>query len=61
MQNDIPIMKTIREIAKMGVLPEHAIRTLVREGRIPYIKVGNKALVNFTALCEQLSKPLINT
>ena len=52
---DIPQMLTIRETAKTGILPEHALRVLIRENKIPYILVGNKALINFNALCERLS------
>ena len=51
-------MKTIRETAATGVMSEHALRELVRNNRIAYITVGkNKALINFSALCEQLQKP----
>jgi hypothetical protein len=54
----IPIMKTIRETASTGILPEHAIRRLVKDKKIAYITVGkSKVLVNFSALCEQLQKP----
>jgi excisionase family DNA binding protein len=56
MQNNIPNMLTIREVAATGILPEHAVRTLVREKRVPFVMIGTKALVNFTALCEQLSR-----
>lgn len=58
MLDNKPVMKTIREIASMGVMPEHALRSLVKNNKIAYITVGkNKVLVNYTALCEQLSKP----
>ena len=50
-------MKTIRETAKMGFLPEHGIRQLVKDGKIAYIKTGTRVLVNVTALLEQLQKP----
>jgi hypothetical protein len=54
----MPVMKTIREIAAMGVMPEHALRSLVKKNKVAYIVVGkSKVLVNYTALCEQLSKP----
>ena len=56
MDEKIPKMMTIKECAKTGILPEFAIRRLVKENKIPHIMTGNKALINFTALCEQLSK-----
>ena len=50
-----PNMMTIREIAKTGLLPEHALRLLLKSGRLPAIYVGKKALINYDKLCEQLS------
>lgn len=49
-----PRMMTIRQIAKTGVLPENAIRQMVRNGTIPYIKCGNKALINYDKLIKML-------
>ena len=50
----LPRMMTIREIAKTGLLPEHALRVLVKSGQVPHIMVGNKALVNLDRLIEIL-------
>lgn len=50
----IPKMMTIRQVAATGILPEHAIRQMVKTGTCPHIRVGAKALVNFTALVEML-------
>lgn len=55
MQNNIPKMLTIRQTADTGILPEHALRRMVKEKRIPHIMVGTKALINFNLLCEQLN------
>ena len=49
-----PTMMTIREIARTGLLSEHALRLLLKEGKLPAIYVGNKALVNYDKLCEHL-------
>ena len=49
-----PTMMTIREIAKTGLLSEHALRLLLKEGKLPAIYVGNIALINYDKLCEQL-------
>lgn len=51
-----PTMMTIREIARTGLLSEHALRLLLKEGKLPAIYVGNKALVNYDKLCEQASQ-----
>lgn len=55
MLNNIPKMLTIRQTAETGILPEHALRKMVKENRVPHIMVGSKALINFNLLCEQLN------
>lgn len=55
MENKKPTMLTIREIARTGLLPEHALRLLLKDGKLPVIFVGKKALINFDRLCEQLT------
>ena len=49
-----PKMMSIREIAATGLLPEHALRTMLREGKLRVIYIGRKALVNYDKLCQQL-------
>lgn len=51
---NLPKMMTIREVAKTGLLPEHALRLMWKQGKLPGITVGNKALINFDALVDQL-------
>ena len=55
MENKKPTMLTIREIARTGILSEHALRLLLKAGKLPAIHVGKKALINYDKLCEQLS------
>lgn len=55
MSDSIPKMITIRQVADTGIMPEHAIRVLVKDNKIPHIKVGNKVLINFTLLCQNLN------
>ena len=50
-----PHMMTIRQVAATGLLPENALRTLEKQGRLPSIKVGNVVYVNFDLLCEQFN------
>ena len=49
-----PQMMTIREIAKTGLLSEHALRLLLKEGKLPAIYVGNNALINYDRLRAEL-------
>lgn len=56
-----PQMLTIRETAKTGILPENALRTLVKQNKIPGIYVGTKFLVNYTKLCDWLNDPANRT
>lgn len=55
-QNKKPTMLTVREIAKTGILPEHAIRLLLKAGKLPAIFVGKKAYINYEKMCEQLDE-----
>ena len=54
--NTLPRMRTIREAAREVGIPEHALRVLVKEGRIVHIKVGCKALINMECLIQYLNK-----
>lgn len=55
MDENKPKMLTIRETARTGILPEHALRRLLKTGKLPAIYVGNRALINYDKLCDQLS------
>ncbi len=50
----VPTMLTVRQTAKTGILPEHAIRLLLKDGQLPAIYVGKKAFINFEKLLELL-------
>ena len=49
-----PRMMTIRQVAATGILPENAIRTLSRQGKLPAIKVGNTSYINYDLFCLML-------
>lgn len=49
-----PRMMTIRETARTGILPEHALRQLVKQEKIPFIKCGNRVFINYDRLVEML-------
>ncbi len=49
-------MKTIRQVAAMGILSEHFLRLRQKQGRLPGIYSGNRFLVNVDALSDMLSE-----
>lgn len=50
-----PKMMSIKEVAQTGLLSEYALRLLLKQGKLPCVMVGAKALVNFDKLVEQLN------
>ena len=50
-----PKMMTVREIARTGLMSEHALRLMLKAGKLPAIFIGNKALINYDKLCDDLS------
>lgn len=53
-ENQKPRMMTVREIARTGLMSEHALRLLLKADRLPAIYIGKKALINYDKLCEEL-------
>ena len=49
-----PRMLTIRQTARTGILPENALRRMVRDGTCPHIKIGAKSLINYDKLIDML-------
>ena len=49
-----PKMMTVKEVAATGILSEYAIRLLIKTGRLPVLRVGNRALINFDRFREDL-------
>lgn len=49
-----PTMMTVREIARTGLLSEHALRLMLKAGKLPAIYIGKKALINYDKLCNEL-------
>ena len=50
-----PTLMTIRQVAATGLLSEHALRKMNKEGKLPAFRVGNKVLINYEMLLEQLN------
>lgn len=55
-----PTMMTIREIAETGLMSEHALRMMLKAGKLPAIFIGKKALINYDKLCEELQALEVN-
>lgn len=53
-QNNIPKMMTVKQVAATGVLPEHTIRVLLKQGKLPAVYSGTTAYINFDLMCEYL-------
>ncbi len=47
---------TIRQTAKRGPLSEHRLRLMEKQGQLPGIYSGNRFLVNYELLLEQLNR-----
>lgn len=47
---------TIRETAQTGILSEYALRILVKQNKIPYIKSGVKVLINYPLFLQSLNE-----
>ena len=56
MKNKAPRLMTVRQVAQTGILPEHALRALLRSEKITAVYVGRKAFINYDTLCQQLSR-----
>lgn len=49
---ELPKMATINECAQLSGLAKYAIRKLVLDNKVKYVKLGKKFLVNFDSLIE---------
>ena len=47
---------TIRQTAATGILSEHHLRMMEKQGRLPGVRSGNRFLVNTALLIEQLDR-----
>lgn len=55
MSKEIPELRTIRQLAKETSIPEHLIRSLVKQGKVRYVMAGNRAYVLKQSLFDFLS------
>lgn len=52
--NTQKIYLTIRETARTGILPEHCLRLMQKQGKLPCVMFGNKCMVNYPMLLKHL-------
>ena len=50
-ENNVPKLMTIRQVAKTGLIPEKALRQLVKQGIVKVLYSGNRAFVNYQSVC----------
>ncbi len=50
----VPKMMTVSQLCKATGISQYAIRRLLKQGKLPAIYSGNKALINYTKVCEIL-------
>lgn len=60
MSENIPKFLTIRETAKTGILSEHHLRIMEKQGRLPGVRIGNRFKVNLDMLVDQLNQESTN-
>ena len=53
--SNLPRMRTIREVAKLGILSGCCLRKMQKEGRLPCMYAGAKCLINLDLLIDQLN------
>jgi len=53
---NLPILLTIGQMAKISGLGEHTIRKLIREGQLQHVQVGNRRLLHEDAILEWYSR-----
>ena len=56
MSENIPKFLTIRETAKTGILSEHHLRLMEKQGKLPGVRVVNRFKVNLDLLVDQLNQ-----
>ena len=50
----VPRMLTPNQVAATGILTEYAIRRGIKDGSIPYVKIGHHYRINFDKLVRML-------
>lgn len=54
--NNVPLYQSIKDTAKVTGLSQFMLRKLLKDGKLPHIRSGNKIFVNIPALTERLKQ-----
>ena len=57
-RNELPRMRSIREVAATGLMSEYALRMMEKQGTLPCIYVGRKCLINLDRLLDILNNSM---
>ena len=57
MNTTMPTLLSIRQVAQTGLISEYTLRSMVKQGYVPHVKVGTKVLINYEMFCNQLNDP----
>ncbi len=52
---------TIREVARTGLISEYNLRLRVAARTVPFIRTGNRVLINYPQLASELDKESMET
>lgn len=55
-QTTTPTKLTVREKTRTSILPEYALRLLLKAGKLPVIFIRKKAYINYEKLCDQFEQ-----
>ena len=51
---------TIREVARTGLISEYNLRLRVAARTVPFIRTGNRVLINYPQLADKLDQESMN-
>ncbi len=51
---------TIREVARTGLISEYNLRLRVAARTVPFIRTGNRVLINYPQLAQKLDQESMN-
>ena len=55
-----PVYQSIKDTVKVSGLSEFYLRKLLKNGKLPHIKSGNKVLINIPSLLNQLENEVVH-
>lgn len=56
MKKPLTMFRTVRQVAASGLISENALRNIIKDGKCPGYKSGNRFMVNVQGLSEYLQQ-----